>query len=165
MLEQKLQEYYSNDVLFKQNIDKIFKDKCAENKCKLQGDLQKYVILDGDAIQECMKKDDINSVDCILIKETSEGKFNILLCELDKGSSGKSVTYVKNKMQGSGNHIIEVFKQMKLNVNQLKCLYLGKYKIKPKRHSLIRVPIRGFPRKDINIVNNPCGFTVKDSFF
>lgn len=162
---QMLYKHYSNDVIFRKNIDKIFKDKCSQG-CALKGDLRDYVILDGDEIKDCMKeKDGIKSVDCILINKNFEGKINILLCELDGGKSGKSVTEVKKKMQDSGKHIFNIFKESEFKINEFKCLYLGRYSFKPTKPSLIRVSIEGSGRHNIIILNKGCGFTLPDSFF
>ena len=162
--KQMLYEHYSKEEMFRKDIDKIFKDKCSQG-CALRGDLRNYVILDGDKIKECMKKDGIKSVDCILINKNFEGKINILLCELDRGNSGKSVTEVKKKMEDSGKHIFNVFKESKFEINHFKCLYLGRYSFKPTKPSLIRVSIEGSDRHNINILNKGCGFTLPDSFF
>lgn len=147
---------------FKNNLHKIFKNKCSEG-CTLSVNLENdYVILDGDEIQICLKQDGIKSVDCIIINKNIKGEINLLLCELDRGNNGKSVTDVKKKMEGSGNHIFEVLKEKEIKINKFKCLYLGRYKINPKKPALTRVSIDGVSTL---IVNKTCGFELKDSFF
>ena len=164
LFRQKLYEHYFNDEIFKTDIERIFKDKCSEG-CALKGDLRDYVILDGDVIQECMHKDDIKSVDCILLNKNSEGKINILLCKLNQGTSGKSVTDVKKKMEDSGKHIFNLCNEEGFEIKHFKCLYLGRYSLKPTKPSLIRVSIEGSGLHNITILNKPCGFILKDSFF
>lgn len=163
--KQMLIEIFSNEDQFKDNIENIFKTNCSEGNCKLKGDLRDYAVLDGDVIKDCEGIDNVKSVDCILINKNSEGKINILLCELDRGSSGKSVTEVKKKMRGSGNHIFNLLNEKGFKINKLKCLYLGRYSFKPTKPSLTRVSIEGFSCHDITILNKGCGFTLEDSFF
>lgn len=167
-----LREIFSNDDQFKDNIENIFKTNCSEGNCKLKGDLGDYAVLDGDVIKDCLGIDNVKSVDCILLKVNSERKkvnskknIDVLLCELCSGSSGKSVTDVKMKMQNSGKDIFKLFTKKDFNINQVKCLYLGKYKIPTKKPELIRVNIEGSSFHNIMIQKKSCGFTLNDSFF
>lgn len=162
--KQALYDYYFNNETFKSEIDKIFKNKCSQ-RCTLRGDLKNYVILDGDVIQGCMNKEGIKSVDCILINKNSEGKVNILLCELDSGNSGKSVTDVKQKMEDSGKHIFNVCTKKEFKINHFKCLYLGRYSHKPTKPALTRISIEGLGRNDITLSQKHCGFELNNSFF
>lgn len=163
--KQMLIEIFSNEDQFKDNIENIFKTNCSEGNCKLKGDLRDYAVLDGDVIKDCVGIDNVKSVDCILVKGNSEGNMDVLLCELGSGSSGKSVTDVKMKMQNSGKDIFKLFAKKGVNINQFKCLYLGKYKLKTIKPGLIRVNIEGSSFHDIMIQQKSCGFTLNDSFF
>ena len=161
MTEKILINFYSRKEPFKDNIDKIFKSDCHE-RCQLTGDLNSYTILDGDEIKNSMKKDGINSVDCILLKKTSNRKINIILCELCDGKKGYKL--VRDKMKDSGEHICKVLSSEGIKISNVYCLYLGDYKKNDIKFKSNTFSITGYYRNDLRIINKNCGFSVNELF-
>ncbi len=161
MPEKILIEFYSTHKPFKDNIDKIFKSDCHEG-CQLTGDLNSFIILDGDEIKNSMKKDGINSVDCILLKKNSNRKINIVLCELCDGK--KSFKLVRDKMKDSGEHICNVLVREGFKISNIYCLYLGHYKKNDVKFKSKTFSITGYHRNDIRIINRDCGFSLNELF-
>lgn len=162
-MEDTLRNHYNSDSRF--NRVNVFRSKCKEEGCKLNGDLRDYLILNGDEIKKAMKLHDVGSADCILIdKNAIDGEYKVIICEL---STKKPSKKVKKQLSGSGEHIVDVFKDNDLEIKDICCLFLGKYSdITNIRKSRNIVNIPNFDRNDVQIINKGChGFDISDLNF
>lgn len=183
-LEDSLKEYlnreYFSDKSNQKYMAKIFEDTCKDRKnpkCRLKGNYEGLIVLNGDVLKELMFKDsqDISSVDCIIIDEKplDDGTYNIILCELST-SKGRPYSYVENKIKSSGEHIIRLFKEWGFEINDIKCFYLGKYDSqdnpknkkgkRSKKYNDCMISIRGLNRSDTTIYNYDCGTLLNDLY-
>ena len=142
------------------NLADIFTDDCSENDCKLDNVPAESTILNGDKIEECLSDVRDNSADRIVISEKYDGNnVDILICELSHGR--RKSRLIKNKIQNSSQHIINVINRSPFNIKKFRCCYIGKYEkfdglIKSK--APITVKLNGIDKKIIPIQNRPCGF-------
>ena len=150
--------------------DSVVLSKCKEEKCQLKGISEDFIILNGDFIEESSGKANLNpSVDCILVKNVFDESYNIVLCELSKGSKKRSL--VKDKMINSGNLIYDIFSQHDWTINRIYCLYLGDYKVQSSNKKMKNKPSKRYRRpfairefRDLLIKNEHCGFDVNKLF-
>lgn len=153
MNEKLITEYFSKHP-FDDKKYPIIEDNCEDEGCKLKGDFNDYIILNGDNIIKCLKTNE-KSVDRILIMKTlPNNKVDIILCELTRGE--KRYNTVVEKIKRSGAYMVNVLYGLGLKIRNFKCIFLGEYKnskrVKPKAFS-----ISGFHRNDIKIEKHPCG--------
>ena len=156
-----LNDYYSSEKF--KNVASVFKKKCREHNCILKGNLDEYIVLDGDEIEKCLSGNKKKSTDCIIIDKMPDEDNNVevVLCELCRGS--KDFNEVKEKIINSAEHIVEVFNDSQFDICRLKCCYLGKYGDYKRSHKLIAKPIniRGFSSNDVLIENYNCGTDIE----
>lgn len=161
MVEGLIKDYYSSGEF--QNASSIFKKRCRENNCILKGNLEDYIILDGDEIEKYVSRSKRKSTDCILIDKVAdcEGNVDVILCELCKGS--KDFIEVREKITASAEHIVCVISRIGLKIKTLKCCYLGKYGDYNMALKLISKPIHihGFDNYDVLIENFSCGTNIE----
>lgn len=160
-MENIIRNHYDSDSRF--NKATVFRSDCQEG-CKLNGDLSDYLILNGDEIKTALKLQDVGSADCILIdKNDIDGKYKIIICEL---STNKPQKKVKKQLSGSGEHIVDVFKENGLKIKDICCLFLGKYSDITNNRKSIFVNIPNFFRNDTQIINRGCrDFDIKNLNF
>jgi hypothetical protein len=161
-MEDTIRNHYNSDSCF--DRVNVFRSECRE-RCKLNGDLSGYLILNGDEIKKALKLHDVGSADCILIdKNAIDGKYKIIICEL---STNKTSRKVKKQLSGSGEHIVKVFNENNLKIKDICCLFLGKYSDKTnirKSRNIVNIP--NFCRNDVKIINKDCrGFDISDLNF
>lgn len=153
MLEEEITDYFSKPK-FNNKKFPVFETDCEDEGCKLNYDFSDYIILNGDNIKNLLKRNEKSVDRIILLKEAPDKKVDIILCELTSGS--KKHTIVVEKIKKSGEYIINVLKEIGFKINDLKCVFVGKYKnsrrIKEKPYS-----IPGFHRNDITIKKLDCG--------
>lgn len=153
-----LHKYYARENC--SNLNEIFINNCYENNCKLNNIPKECTILNGDKIEECLLDLRKNSADRIIISKKFDGNvINILICELSSGKRKSEL--IRNKIQNSSQHIIDVFNPSQFEINNFRCCYIGKYEkydglIKSK--TPITIKVNGISKKIIHIQNHPCGF-------
>lgn len=166
MIEELLRHYYSSGDF--KDSHSIFKKRCKEKNCILKGNLDDYIVLDGDNIEKYVSASKRKSSDCIIVdrfpKENNE--VDVILCELCRGR--KDFKEVREKIINSAEHIVDVFDELEISINMLKCCYLGKYGDYKLALKLISKPIHvhGFDEYDVLIENFACGTdieTIKNS--
>ena len=65
MILKMLNDYYSSEKF--KNVASVFKKKCREHNCILKGNLDEYIVLDGDEIEKCLSGNKKKSTECIII--------------------------------------------------------------------------------------------------
>lgn len=153
MLEGLIKYYFSHPPFNNQRLP-IFESDCEDENCKLNGNFNDYIILNGDNIKRSLSKEE-KSVDRILfLKEAPNRKVDVILCELTSGE--KKYTTVVEKIKKSGEYILTVLEELEFKVRDFKCIFVGKYKnakrVKPKPFSIPK-----FHKNNIIIKKIDCG--------
>lgn len=161
MIEELLKNYYSSGDF--KDSHSIFKKRCKEKNCILKGNLEDYVVLDGDNIEKYVSGSKRKSSDCIIVDKfpNKNDEVDVVLCELCRGR--KDFKEVQEKIINSAEHIVNVFDELGININMLKCCYLGKYGDYKMALKLISRPIHvpGFDDYDVLIENFSCGTDIE----
>ena len=125
MLEEKINDYYSKPK-FRNCKWKIFENDCKDEGCKLHGHFNDYIILNGDNIKRCLKKDEKSVDRIIFLKESKDKNVDVTLCELT--SDKKKYSDVVEKIKASGEYIFCVLKKLGYKIRKFHCIFVGKYK-------------------------------------
>ena len=152
MLEELIKDYFTQYPFNNQKFP-IFETDCNDENCKLNGNFNKYIILNGDNIKKLLNKHE-KSVDRIILKEVSTKEVDVILCELTSGK--KRYTSIVEKIKKSGEYILTVLKKLNFKVRDFKCIFVGKYK-NPKRIKPKPFSIPSFHKNNINIKKLDCG--------
>ena len=152
MLEDLIRQYFSKSQ-FNNKKFPIFETECEDEGCKLNGDFEDYIILNGDNIKILSGRDE-KSVDRILfLKKVPNNKIDVILCELTAGE--KKYTSVVEKIKKSGEFILILLDELGFKIRDFKCIFVGKYK-NPKRVREKPFSIPLFHKNNITIKRFNC---------
>ena len=133
----------------------------VKNKCALKDIKENHIVINGDTEEK--------SVDCIIFNsEPRKEGYDIILCELTAGK--KKIKDAKEKFENSGKIAVDLMKKIERDINNVHCLLIGKLKSNGKTMNKkvinrnISVKIEGFPRKDIFIRKEDCGYSISDLY-
>ncbi len=153
LLEELIKEYFTqspfNDVRFP-----VFESDCEDEGCKLNGNFNDYIILNGDTIKKLLNKHEKSVDRIIFLKEAPDRRVDVILCELTSGE--KKYTSVVEKIKRSGEYILMVLKELGFKIRDFKCFFVGKYK-NHKRVKQKPFSIPQFHKNNITIKKFNCG--------
>lgn len=124
MIKQEIENYYSRPEFNNCKL-KIFENDCEDEGCKLHGHFNDYIILNGDNIKKCLKKDEKSVDRIIFLKESKNKNVEVILCEL---SEKKKYTDVVEKIKRSWEYIFCVLDELGYKIKKFYCIFVGKYK-------------------------------------
>ena len=154
MLEELIKDYFSQPQ-FNNRKFPIFESDCEDENCKLNGDFNEYIILNGDNIKTLLHRDEKSVDRIIFLKKAPNKKVDVILCELTHGE--KKYTSVEEKIKRSGEYILTVLEEeLEFKVRDFKCIFVGQYKnakrVKPKPFSIPQ-----FHKNNLVIKKLECG--------
>lgn len=160
MPEELIKGYFTKPQFIKKGLP-IFESECKDDGCELNGDFNKYIILNGDNIKILCGRTE-KSVDRILfLKKAPSKKVDVVLCELT--TSDKKYTHVVEKIKKSGELILTILEKLGFKIRDFKCIFVGKYK-NPKRVKEKPFSIPKFHKNNITIKRFNCGDNFSEIF-
>ena len=159
MIEDEIFDYFSKNP-FNNEKYPIFMSDCEDEGCKLNGNFNHYIILNGDHIVKCLKNNEKSADRIIFTKRAPNNKVDVLLCELTTGS--KRYFDVEDKIIHSGEYILGVLEKLGFTVRNFDCIFLGEYKNSNRLNKSRTFSIPGFWRNDLKIQDFSCGHNISD---
>ena len=153
MPEELIKKYFSKPQFINKKYP-IFEYECEDEGCKLNGNFDRYIILNGDNISRLSGLNEKSVDRIIFLKKAQDMKVDVILCELTLGE--KKYTTVVEKIKKSGEYILTILEELGFRIRDFKCIFIGKYK-NPKRVIEKPFSIPKFHRNDIIIKKLSCG--------
>ena len=151
--EKLIKDYFSKHPFTNKRLP-IIEFNCEDEGCRLNGDFEDYIILNGDNIKRSLKRDEKSVDKIIFLKKVPDKKVDVILCELTKGE--KKYSTVVEKIKKSGEYILNLLSELGFKIRDFKCVYVGNYK-NSKRLKAKPFSIQGFHKNNITIKRLSCG--------